>query len=82
MFAAARFASSAGPPHSTGGDGGGDLILTAAYAVLGRWREEYDVLDERRAWRVLAEWRLEDLAERAFRTRRTVSRNASRSLAQ
>ena len=52
------------PPEETVAD----TILTAAYAVLGRWREEYDGIDERRAWRVLAEWRLDELAERAFGT--------------
>ncbi len=52
------------PPEETAAD----AILTAAYSVLGRWREEYDRIDERRAWRVLAEWRLEDLAERTFGT--------------
>ena len=52
------------PPEETVAD----TILTAAYAVLGRWREEYEGIDERRAWRVLAEWRLDELAERAFGT--------------
>jgi iron complex transport system ATP-binding protein len=38
-----------------------DAILTAAWGVTGRWNEEYDELDIRRAKRVLAEWRLEKL---------------------
>lgn len=38
-----------------------DAILTAAWGVTGRWNEEYDELDIRRARRVLAEWRLEAL---------------------
>lgn len=38
-----------------------DAILTAAWGVTGRWVEEYDELDIRRARRVLAEWRLESL---------------------
>ena len=45
-----------------------DVVLTAAYSVLGRWREQYDTIDERRARRVLGEWRLEHLAERTFGT--------------
>ena len=45
-----------------------DVVLTAAYSVLGRWNEEYEQLDERRARRVLAEWHLDGLAERTFGT--------------
>jgi len=45
-----------------------DVVLTAAYSVLGRWNEDYETIDERRARRVLAEWKLEDLAERTFGT--------------
>ncbi|MFM6974354.1 MAG: ABC transporter ATP-binding protein [Agromyces sp.] len=43
-----------------------DTVLTAAYAVTGRWHEDYDQLDERRARRVLSEWKLDELAERNF----------------
>ena len=45
-----------------------DVVLTAAYAVVGRWNEEYDALDVRRARRVLAEWHLDHLADRTFGT--------------
>ncbi len=45
-----------------------DVVLTAAYSVTGRWREEYEDIDERRALRVLAEWRLDGLADRTFGT--------------
>ncbi|MFS0893885.1 ABC transporter ATP-binding protein [Microbacterium sp. 179-I 3D3 NHS] len=45
-----------------------DTVLTAAYSVLGRWNESYEEIDERRARRVLADWRLEHLAERTFGT--------------
>ncbi|ALX67055.1 ABC transporter ATP-binding protein [Microbacterium sp. XT11] len=45
-----------------------NAVLTAAYSVLGRWNEDYEDIDERRALRVLAEWRLEHLAERTFGT--------------
>ncbi|MCK9914247.1 MULTISPECIES: ABC transporter ATP-binding protein [Microbacterium] len=45
-----------------------DVVLTAAYSVLGRWREQYEAIDERRALRVLAEWKLDHLADRSFGT--------------
>ncbi|MCT9819997.1 ABC transporter ATP-binding protein [Microbacterium sp. W1N] len=45
-----------------------DVVLTAAFSVLGRWNEEYESIDERRARRVLAAWKLEHLAERTFGT--------------
>jgi len=43
-----------------------DVVMTAAYSVTGRWNESYDELDERRAMRVLDEWKLGSLAERHF----------------
>ncbi|WP_447942853.1 ABC transporter ATP-binding protein [Microbacterium aurum] len=45
-----------------------DVVLTAAFAVLGRWNESYEAIDERRARRVLGEWKLDHLAERTFGT--------------
>ena len=45
-----------------------NVVLTAAYSVLGRWNESYEDIDERRALRVLAEWHLEHLADRTFGT--------------
>ncbi|MFT2816310.1 ABC transporter ATP-binding protein [Leifsonia sp. A12D58] len=45
-----------------------DVVMTAAYSVTGRWNEEYEEIDERRASRVLSEWKLEHLAERTFGT--------------
>jgi iron complex transport system ATP-binding protein len=45
-----------------------NVVLTAAYAVVGRWNEQYDRIDERRALRVLAEWKLDHLADRTFGT--------------
>ena len=45
-----------------------NVVLTAAYSVLGRWNEAYEDIDERRALRVLAEWRLDGLADRTFGT--------------
>jgi iron complex transport system ATP-binding protein len=43
-----------------------DSVLTAAYSVTGRWNEEYEEVDLRRARRVLAEWGLEEFADRRF----------------
>ncbi|MDF2576170.1 MAG: transporter ATP-binding protein [Agromyces sp.] len=43
-----------------------DTVLTAAYSVTGRWNEEYEEIDLRRANRVLKEWGLEGFAERRF----------------
>ncbi len=45
-----------------------NVVLTAAFSVLGRWNEDYEDIDERRALRVLAEWRLDHLADRTFGT--------------
>lgn len=45
-----------------------DAVMTAAYSVTGRWNEEYEAIDERRARRVLREWRLGDLEDRRFGT--------------
>ena len=43
-----------------------DVVLTAALAVTGRWNEQYEDVDVRRAQRVLAEWKLDHLADRRF----------------
>ncbi|CAN5557147.1 ABC transporter ATP-binding protein [soil metagenome] len=45
-----------------------NVVLTAAYSVLGRWNESYEDIDERRALRVLSEWHLDHLADRTFGT--------------
>lgn len=45
-----------------------NAVLTAAYSVLGRWNEQYENIDERRALRVLRDWQLEQLADRRFGT--------------
>jgi iron complex transport system ATP-binding protein len=43
-----------------------NVVLTASYSVTGRWNESYDDVDIRRANRVLAEWKLDHLADRRF----------------
>ncbi|HEX2807901.1 MAG TPA: ABC transporter ATP-binding protein [Kineosporiaceae bacterium] len=46
----------------------GDVVLTAAYAVAGRWREKYDELDERRSGDLLKAFGVEHLVDRTFGT--------------
>ncbi len=62
------FASSAMASHIPNSERVLDAVMTASYAITGRWSEKYDDVDERRARRVLAEWKLEDKAERSFGT--------------
>ncbi|MFD6099061.1 ABC transporter ATP-binding protein [Nocardiopsis flavescens] len=45
-----------------------DLVLSAAYGYLGRFREEYGVPDLGRARALLGHWGVGDLADRAFHT--------------
>jgi iron complex transport system ATP-binding protein len=45
-----------------------DVIVSAAYAVVGRWREEYDDLDYDRANDLMREIGIQHLAERSFGT--------------
>ncbi|MFT4287659.1 ABC transporter ATP-binding protein [Nocardioides sp.] len=45
-----------------------DVVVSAAYGVLGRWRETYDDLDHDRAEELLQELRIGHLAARTFGT--------------
>lgn len=45
-----------------------DVVLTAAYAILGRWNEAYDLWDESRAVALLTTFGVRDLAERTYGT--------------
>src|SRR3712207_620372 len=45
-----------------------DVVVSASYAVIGRWREQYDGLDHERADELLAQLRIEHLASRTFGT--------------
>jgi iron complex transport system ATP-binding protein len=45
-----------------------DVVMTASYSVTGRWNEQYDDVDVRRAERVLREWHLDGFADRLFGT--------------
>ncbi len=43
-----------------------DVVVTASYGVTGRWREEYERLDERRALRLLDTWGVSRFMSRPF----------------
>lgn len=45
-----------------------DVVLTASYAVIGRWREQYDEYDEERATWLLQRLGIDHLADRTFGT--------------
>ncbi|WP_134117058.1 ABC transporter ATP-binding protein [Kribbella kalugense] len=45
-----------------------DVVVSASYAVLGRWIEQYDDLDHQRAGALLAELGIGHLADRTFGT--------------
>lgn len=45
-----------------------DVVLTAAYAILGRWNEKYDLWDESRAIALLTTFGIRDLGDREFAT--------------
>ena len=45
-----------------------DVVMSASYAVLGRWKEEYDDVDRARAGDLLREMRVQHLADRRFGT--------------
>lgn len=45
-----------------------DVVLTAAYAILGRWNEAYDLWDESRAVALLTTFGVRELADRRYGT--------------
>jgi iron complex transport system ATP-binding protein len=45
-----------------------DVVVSASYAVLGRWREDYDELDHERADELLGQLGIATLADRTFGT--------------
>ncbi|GAA2023709.1 ABC transporter ATP-binding protein [Agromyces tropicus] len=60
------FASTAMARQIPRGESVIDTVITAAYSVTGRWNEEYEGIDDRRAQRVLKEWGLDGFADRRF----------------
>jgi iron complex transport system ATP-binding protein len=45
-----------------------DVVVSASYGVVGRWRENYDELDHARAWSLLVEVGMSKFADRTFGT--------------
>ncbi|WP_181782477.1 ABC transporter ATP-binding protein [Pseudonocardia pini] len=45
-----------------------DVVVSAGYGVLGRWRERYDAMDTDRATQLLEQLGMEGFAEREYRT--------------
>src|SRR4051812_34211451 len=46
----------------------GDIVVSAGYAVVGRWRGQYDVHDLTRAGMLMQQWGVESFANRPFGT--------------
>ena len=46
----------------------GDIVVSAGYAVVGRWRERYDVHDLTRAATLMQQWGVTPMAHRPFGT--------------
>ena len=62
-LSSAAFAESLPPQEKVA-----DVVLTAAYAIAGRWREQYDQTDHRRSTDLLAAFGVAHLADRTFGT--------------
>lgn len=62
------FASSAQAVRIPGSESVRDVVMTAAYGVEGRWKEEYEEQDVKRANRILNDWDLLDFANHKFST--------------
>jgi iron complex transport system ATP-binding protein len=43
-----------------------NVVVTASYGTTGRWREEYEQLDERRAFALLHDWGMSTMMNRTF----------------
>jgi iron complex transport system ATP-binding protein len=50
------------------GERTGDVVLSAGYAVVGRWRERYDIHDLTRAAVLMQQWGVSGIAHRPFGT--------------
>lgn len=62
------FSSAALADHIPGGERVRDVVMTAAYGVTGRWREDYEDLDTRRTDDLLAAFGVLHLQDRTFGT--------------
>ncbi len=61
-------ASAAMADRIPAGETVGNVVLTASYAVVGRWRERYDAVDHARAHQALEALGVADLVDRRFGT--------------
>ena len=50
------------------GEAVGNVVVSASYAVMGRWHEQYDAADFQRAGRLMRQLRVEHLGKRTFGT--------------
>jgi iron complex transport system ATP-binding protein len=50
------------------GERTGDVVVSAGYAVVGRWRESYDIHDLTRAAVLMQQWGVQAIAHRPFGT--------------
>lgn len=50
------------------GESVANVVVSASYAVLGRWREEYDPMDHQRARELMQQLRIDHLGDRTFGT--------------
>ncbi|MGY1739905.1 MULTISPECIES: ABC transporter ATP-binding protein [unclassified Blastococcus] len=50
------------------GERTGDVVVSAGYAVVGRWRERYDIADLTRAAMLMRQWGVDAFAHRPFGT--------------
>lgn len=57
----------------------GNVVVTASYAILGRWREHYDDVDYQRAMELLGDLGASHLADRTYGTLSEGSASGSRS---
>src|SRR3712207_6896837 len=55
-------------PYTTLFRSTGDIVVSAGYAVVGRWRERYDVHDLTRAGILMEQWGVAPFANRPFGT--------------
>lgn len=62
------WASSAMATDVPAGESVLDVVQTGAWAVTGRWREQYDDADRERAWGLLEAWGIAPLAGRTYGT--------------
>ncbi|GAA4747714.1 ABC transporter ATP-binding protein [Modestobacter marinus] len=62
------FTSAAVAQRIAPGERVGDVVVSAGYAVVGRWRERYDVHDLTRAALLMQQWGVAPMAHRPFGT--------------